>query len=233
MPLIDIVKGAAIQVGLSQPSVAASATDRTTVELVYWANYAARELAQWHDWTALATAGSITGDGATTEWATPVDFDRMAKRNRLQKENDTAYRLIGPLSGDQRTDWRARSPLQINNIFWLRGGKIIINPAVAQDQNVLYEYQSKYLAFNSAGAAKLEMTADDDRPRLDEECVKLGTVWRWLRQKRLDYTQEREDWRQRAELLAGRDQSIAPIAAGLRDDIDPMDLYMPDTIVVE
>lgn len=231
MALIDIVKGAAIQVGLSPP-VAASGQDRTTIELVYWANYASRELAQWHDWTALATEGSFTGDDVTTAWPTPADFDRMAKRNRIQRENDACYRLIGPLSGDQRTDWNARGPVQINEVFWFRGGKIVINPALGMGRKVLFEYQSRFLAATAAGASKLEMVADDDVSRLDEECVKLGLVWRWLRQKRLDYMQEREDWRQRAELLAGRDQSIQPIAAGIMDQYDVPDLLIPDTIRV-
>lgn len=232
MPLLDIVRGAAIQVGLSPPSVAASATDRTTTELVYWANFAVRELAQWHDWTALATDGEIVGDGATTAWTPPGDFDRMAKRNRVQRENDACYRLIGPLSGDQRTDWRARGPVQINEVFWFKGGKIVVAPALATGQKVLFEYQSSYLAATAAGTPKPAMDSDDSVSRLDEECVKMGLIWRWLRQKRLDYTQEREDWRQRAELLAGRDQSTTPIAASMPSDMDLPDALIPDTIRV-
>ena len=231
MPLIDIVGDAAIQAGLSPPSVAASSTDQTAVELVHFANLAVRELRAWHDWSALSITGTITGDGVTTEWATPADFDRLSKGQAVQKSNGTFFRLYGPLNAAQRTDWRARNVVQTNEVFWFGGGKIVISPALAAGVEALYDYQSKYAVRPSGNADKEKFTLDNDVCLIDEDLVALCTLWMWKRSKGLDYAQEYDAYRQRAQLLAGRDGSLQPVATGfMRDDLP--DVFVPDTITV-
>lgn len=231
MPLLDIVRDAAIQAGLSPPSVAASSTDQTTVELVHFANLALRELRAWHDWSALSIAATITGDGTTTEWTPPADFDRMSKGQAIQKSNGTFFRLYGPLNAVQRTDWRARDVVQTNEVFWFRGGKIVISPALAAGIPALYDYQSKNAVRPTPGSDKAKFTLDTDTALIDEDLVALCLLWMHKRSKGLDYAQEYEGYRQRAQLIAGRDGSLQPVAAGpVRDDLP--DVFTPDTITV-
>lgn len=231
MPLIDIVRDAAIQAGLSPPSVAASSTEQTDIELVHFANLALAELRAWHDWSALSVAGSITGDGTATDWTPPVDFDRLAKGQAMQRLNGTVYRLYGPLNGVQRTDWRARNVVQINEVFWFRGGKIVISPALGDGRVVVYEYQSKNAVRPQTGSDKAKFTLDTDSCLLDEGLMALMVLWMWKRSKGLDYAQEYDTARMRLQLFAGRDASMRPVASGVANESLP-DLLIPDTIVV-
>ncbi len=230
MPLIDIIKDAAIQVGLIPPTVAASSKAQQDIELVHYANLAVRELRRWHDWSALATDGTITGDGVTTFWTFPADFDRPASGQSFQRSGNTCYKLYGPINADQRTNWRASNVVSLNEVFWLRGGRIAIEPALSFGRVVLYEYQSKNAVRPVSGADQVNFTRDDDTCLINEDIIALGVVWMWKRAKGLDYTQEHENWRSAAQLIAGRDGPLGPVASGNAHEHDLPFPVIPETI---
>lgn len=231
MALTDIVRDAAIQAGLSPPTAVVSSTDQTAIELAHFANLAVKELRVWHDWSVLAVYGSLTGDGTTTEFAPPADFDRLSKGQSIQKSGGTFYKLYGPMNAPEQTDWRARNVVQINEVFWLRAGRIVVSPALATGVNALYQYQSRNAIRPASGSDKATFTLDTDTCLIDEDLVALMLLWMWKRSKGLDYAQEYESARQRLQLVAGRDSSLRPVATGRVFDALP-DVVLPDTIVV-
>lgn len=231
MSLLTIVGDAAVQAGLSRPNAAASSSDQTASELFFYANLAVEELRAWHDWTMLAVSGTITGDGTTQEWDLPADFDRFAKGQSLQRSGASFYKLAGPLNAIDRNEQIARATISPYNTFWLRGGKIVIYPPMGTGTVVKYEYQSKNAIKASDGTPKSRFDNDADTCLLDESLVAICTAYLWRESKGTDASVLYDRYRQRAQLLAGRDTSLKPVATG-RSDFDLPPLMIPDTIVI-
>lgn len=230
--LIDILKDAATDLSLTRPVSVADTGDPTAVDLLYYANRALRECLKWHDWSALSREGTITGDGAATAFTPPDGFDRMAARQQVQRFGDTAYRLFGPLTADERVDWRARNMLTITPVFWFRGGQIVVQSALGLGQQAFYEYQTKLAVRPSSGADKAAFSNNADACLIDDDMIMLGVAWMFRRGKGQDYMQEFENWRGHMQLLAGRDQSMRPVAAGQPSDFGLPDPVIPETISV-
>jgi hypothetical protein len=231
MALLDIVKDAAVLVGLSQPSAVASSTDRSALEFLTLANMCGRELMKWHDWSALSVAGSFVGDGTTTTFVLPADFDRFAQGQDMILDGGVGTIAHGPLDPTAITVLRARSPISVSYLWYRRGTQVIMSPALGAGRSAIYEYQSRNWAASSAGTPKAKFEVDTDVSRIDEDLMTLCLIWMWKRQKGLDYSQEYENCRTRFNLLAGEDRPLRPVASSppIFDLPQPI---TPDTIVV-
>ena len=76
MSLLTLIQDAAPMCGVRQPSSVASNTDETVTKLKTIAQMEGDELARAHHWRRLKVQTTITGDGSTTTWPLPDDFDR-------------------------------------------------------------------------------------------------------------------------------------------------------------
>ena len=83
MPLIDVAKEVAKRVGVEVPTVVASSTDRTMVEMLSIANEMATSIVDAYDWQTLSLIYTITGDGTTESHALPADYRRMLKKAQV------------------------------------------------------------------------------------------------------------------------------------------------------
>jgi hypothetical protein len=231
MSLLTIVQDACILVGLDQPSAAASSVDTSIKQIVALASKTGREVARWHDWSTLSIAGSFTGDGTTTVFNLPADFDRFAQNEKIILDGGIGTISTGPLSASEITAFRARSPITVAFVHFRRGNQFTIAPALAANRKAIFEYQSKNWCASSSGTPQSGFLADTDVALIDEELITNGIAWRWRQIKGFDYAQEYEDWRQAVELRAAFDRGRIPVAAGSPYAQLP-DPVTPDTIIL-
>jgi hypothetical protein len=188
MSLLSLVQDACALVGLDVPMAVASSTDPTYTQFMYLAQFEGDELSRRYKWREQKVAADFTGDGITTTWALPEDFDRFTTEQR--RESSILLGLDGPVSDDEFLDAQVRGFNPTIPYYRLFNGNIETTPAVADGQQVRFEYISSYWITDNMGVAKARFTADSDLSLLPDRLVTLGLVWRWKRAKGLDYAEE-------------------------------------------
>lgn len=188
MTLLTAVQDVCSLVGLSQPLSAVSSTDDTVRQMVTFAQYEGDELSRVARWRQQKVAADFTGDGTTKTWALPEDFDRF--NTEMRRESSVLLGLDGPVSDDEFLDADARNFNPTIPYWRLFNDNIETVPAVADGQQIRFEYISSYWITDSGGTPKARFTADTDLSLLPERLIVLGVVWRWKRAKGLDYAEE-------------------------------------------
>lgn len=188
MSLLTIVSDACALVGIDVPTSVISSTDQTYVQMVYLAQFEGDELSRTFKWRQQKVVADYTGDGSTTLWALPEDFDRFTTENRRQ--SSILLGLQGPVSDDEFLDAQVRGFRPTIPYFRLIGDNIETTPAVSDGQQIKFEYISSYWITDSGGTAKARFTADSDLSLIYDRLITLGVVWRWKRAKGLDYAEE-------------------------------------------
>lgn len=227
--LLGLVQEAAILAGLPQPS-SVSTTDTTSRQLIQHMKEVARDMRRRHEWGALSTDYTFTGDGTSTEFTLPADFDRFAKR-AYQRPTPEYWPVVGGVSPQ---DWLILTNTVVAAVgrwFRLKGNVIEFFPAPPASESINTIYQSTKWVADSGGTAKTDWTADTDVPRIDGEVLKLGCIWRFKRQAGLQYQHEFQEFEAELARACAHDRQYRPIATGrASDEIAP--LYAPDSIPV-
>jgi hypothetical protein len=155
-----------------------------------------RRIARDYEWQELKRTATITGDGVTTDFALPADYDRMPKQAELWSSSIPAFTHVTDY--DKWLEWLTTMFSTAIPRWTLLGGRIHVQPAIKVDQTATYAYQSKLFA-RGAGGDKGRFDNDADEFLLNEELLKLGIVWQWKSQKGHAYA---EDMANYEELLA-------------------------------
>lgn len=196
---LQIAKDAAVKLGLDQPSVLFSSTDRTDIELRRALIEAADKIVQAHDWQLLKKVHTHSGDNTTTEFAHPSDFLRMPKD--AQVWSTKWQRQLYAITPE---DWLYFDVRDFNftlGAWTIYGGNFVYEPALATGENARFFYISENCVTANGGTHKATFTADDDTFRLDDRVLELILVWVWRAQKSLDYSEEQAT----AEVALARD----------------------------
>ena len=82
MSLLTLTQDACALVGIDVPTAVVSSTDPTYTQFVYLAQYEGDEMNRAHKWRKQKVQASFTGDGSTTIWALPTDFERFTTEQR-------------------------------------------------------------------------------------------------------------------------------------------------------
>lgn len=188
MSLLTVTQDACALVGLEVPTAVASNTDTTYSQFMYIAQFEGDELNRAHKWRKQKVQASFTGDGSTTVWALPTDFERFTTEARRQ--SSILLGLQGPVSDDEFLDAQVRGFNPTIPYWRLTGDNIETVPSVKSGQVVTFEYVSSYWITDSGGTPKARFTADSDLSLLPDRLLTLGLVWRWKRAKGLDYAEE-------------------------------------------
>ena len=78
MTILAAMQSAAVRLIGKKPVTFFSSQGTFEMEMVELVNDLAHDIAGGHDWQALTKFATITGDGTTTSFAKPADFDRMS-----------------------------------------------------------------------------------------------------------------------------------------------------------
>ena len=190
--VLSIVGRACLKLGVTVPDQLYASTNRERVELAEVANACAETIMRAHDWNILKTVQTDTGDGSTTAFDLPTDFDRMTKDPEIWSSAfETALHHIA-----DETTWLAYDVQGYNiatNRWSMLGGQVNIKPALASGVTAKYYYISNKCCANAGATPQALFTADDDTFRLDDELLRLALIWTWREQKKIPYAEDLEN----------------------------------------
>lgn len=192
MTLLTACQDAAVE--LSQPlpsSVATNTANPFARELLLHANRAAVAIMKTHDWRALTTLGTLTGDGSATSFALPTGYDRMPKKAQLHSSDNNNMLYTGARDLDEWRYLNQNGAIRSTPGNWvILEGLFQIYPAMPSGETATFYYITKNIVTPASGSNKPLFTADTDTFRLSERLLSLSIVWRWRAQKRIDFTAE-------------------------------------------
>lgn len=216
MSVLTALQSAAVKLVSRKPTTFFQSTDTLEVELCDLVNDVARDIADAHDWRSLMTLKTYTGDGTTTAFALPDDYDRMPTGQEVHSGSWEQWRYVRAKDPNEWQDILSDIGLPHPGAWFILQDQFLIYPAVPASDVAKFYYQSENFALDEDGAPKVAFTADTDTFRLDERLLTLGVVWRWRQQKRLEYA---EDMATFERALAGKvkdDKGARVIASGPR-----------------
>lgn len=224
MTILDVVKSVAAVVDIDIPSVVYSSTDRTMIEMGVMANTCARQILEEYDWQRLKKIATITGDGVSTTFPLPADYDRMVKDANLMGR-DFTFR-----AHQQITDSNQWLELQTYEIpSWeprwsLFGGSFNILPALGNTLTLQYFYISNWIV----NGTQTEFTADTDTFVLDERLLRLCMIWNWKAQKGQEYSNELQDYQEAMSRATFKDPGTRQAITGYsRYHLPTGGMYLP------
>jgi len=224
MPLLDIVQGVAIRVGLQKPTVGITSTDPLVLQIIALAQDAGDDLVERWDWTGLkglAPPTTFTGDGVSATHDLPVDFKSLSPSSVFVSSLYPTLTLRGPVNEDDLVRMKSL-PVVARPSVWRRiGNSIEFFPVLASGEVVSYVYARNYWIMGADNTARNAWTSDGDTPIIPERLIRLGAIWMWKRAKGFDYAEEFAQFeRAFARLSAGEDteREISMADSGLSFD---------------
>lgn len=207
MPILAAMQSAAIRLMGQRPSVFFGASQNFEIEISDLVNEVAKDVVASADWQALIGIGVLTGDGSTTEFDLPADYEKMTVTAGVQ---DTTAWFWGywAMTDINQFLYQESIGFQPYPGGWIiYGGKMRFVPAPPTDQNATFPYVSKNYA-RDAGTleTKPAFTSDGDEFLLPERLLTLGLVWRWRENKKLDFTGDQEAFMKAIGEYAAKDK---------------------------
>lgn len=211
MSLLDIVKDAMELCEQPSPSTVFLNNDATVRQFKTLSQVEGDELSRAHDWRDLKVSATMAGDGTSTDFVLPSDFDRFHPGITWWRNNTPDWPLIGPVTDEQ---WLAQKAagIQANPPIWRFFGPLIeFYPAPPVGESYSTEYRSSFwVASADRSKRRNRWAADTDISILPERIMVLGIIWRWKKSKGFDYA---EDF---------RSYELAKARAGLSDGGRPV-----------
>jgi hypothetical protein len=209
MTVLSAAQAAALRLLGRKPPSIFSSSNTFEMELADLATEAAIAIAKEHEWQKLKKLATLTGDGSTTVFDLPTDYDRMVKDGNV---HSSLYQTAYFSRVDSLDDW-----ILIGDTLaepspggWIIiGGQMNIKPAMASGETARFYYISKYIA-----SGKAAFSADADEFLLPERLLTLGLIWRWRAQKRMEYAEDLQNYEIALSQEIARDRGARIINVG-------------------
>lgn len=199
MTLLATCQAVADEIGLNAPAAIVGNFDLTAKRLLQAAQAAGQDLYRAHNWSILQREETITTVASTSNYAVPDDFGRLVSDTLWDATN--FWRLRGAVSPQewQRLNRSIISPAGLRrHVRLLQGplaGSVLVYPTpAASGDSLIYEYISRYWCESSGGAGQAAWAADTDAFRIDDELLRMSTLWRTKRALGMVYADERDDF---------------------------------------
>jgi hypothetical protein len=213
------------------PTALFASTDQQEVQLCALANECAQFIAKAHDWRKLTTLKTQAGDGSTTSFALPDDYDRMPVKAQIFRTSTTRPMvMINDLDTWQLN--RLQSISDPTGEAIILGGFLQIYPAMESTDSAKYYYQSNLIVDPASGSNKTAFTLDTDVFVLNERLLTLCLVWKYRSQGGLDYQQELQDYAMAMAQEIARDKGSRMIVLGRGRMPDGVATAYPGSITV-
>jgi hypothetical protein len=216
MSVLSACQSAMVRLVGRKPQTVFSSTNQMEIEIADLATDVAVDIMKSHDWRALTKFHTLTGDGSTTEFDLPSDFDRIVLAQRI---TDTSNWLWGYSSAQTLEDWMVITNSGFAAVtpgWWvILDGKMQFSPAPTSGSPAKFAYISKNIARAAAGGAPIATFTDDgDSFVLEDRLLTLGLIWRWKAQKGLEYAEDMANFEKAFSENAGRDKGSQAIRKG-------------------
>ena len=189
MSLLTIIQDAMSLCGLSAATQVYGTNDPTSAQFVALSQVEGNDLSRFHDWRSLKVQTTLTGDGTTTLWDLPEDFDRFMSGEILWSDQG-AGEVLQRVTDQELVGLKAQETDPPDPVWRLFGDQIEIWPALDSGEIVTTEYRSEFwILANDGSTRKARWSADTDRAIIPERLMTLGLVWRWKQAKGFDYSE--------------------------------------------
>ena len=207
MSLLTIVQKAAVRCGITAPSSAISNADPMVQQLIALAQDEGDESSVNYDWRNLKIPCQFTGDGTSTLFGLPSDFDRWPTQASMYSSSYPLIPLLGPISDEELIAMQARPVFPVRPFWNMLGGSLQVWPALQSGEVVSSQYRSNAWILDADGVTrKAAWIADTDTPLIRERIIVAGVIWRWKKAKGLDYAEEMKTWGQILEVESAHDR---------------------------
>lgn len=214
MTILSALQSAAIRINGTRPAAVFASTDQFEIELAELANEVAQDIAKSYDWQALTRIHTLTGDGTTTDFALPPDYDRMPHKSDFLDMETFAWGY-GRINDVNEWLVLTRDDYTVNPGAWILFNNLFqFIPAPAAASTTKFPYITKNIVTDDALVGKTAFTDDNDSFVLPERLLSLGVIWRWREMKGLDATTEQGTFEKAFNEYSGRDKGARILFEG-------------------
>lgn len=216
MSFLTVAQSASIRLIGKKPSAFFSSQNTFEMEIIDLANEVVADMVKYADWRRLVTLHQMAGDGVTYGFDLPDDYDRMPMGADISRANWYTWGYVDAPSLNYWMDL-VNGLASPNPGYWIMlDGQIQFRPAVSANTTAQFFYISNKAVLDVDGVTKKKwFTKDEDTYLLDERVLKLGIVYKWRAQKRLEYAEDFSNYEQALMQASGHDKG-ARITTGAR-----------------
>jgi hypothetical protein len=218
MKILSVCQDAAVVLNRPKPSGLFSTTDPFAAELLLAAQETAESLVkEEHDWRDLTLMATCQGDASTVIFPLATvapGYERLikgAKLHSLRFKNAT-FRAAKDL--DEFLFFEDNLLVGSPGNWVLLNKSVQIFPPMPVSDTARFFYITNQYAASAAGTPQTAFLADTDTFVLDERLLRLGIVWRWSANKRLEYAEDLKDYEIAKAAAMGKDKGSQVITVG-------------------
>jgi hypothetical protein len=215
MSFLTAAQSAAIRLLGKKPNTFFSSTGTFELQICDLASEVAKDIMKSHDWRVLTKTQTMAGDGVTTTFDLPSDYDRMPLKAAVTRENwyDWSYTQVNGL--DQWRDLLNGGPT-ISPGFWvILNGQMHFKPAISAGESAQFYYISKNIVRDADLSTKPAFTKDDDSLIVDERLLTLGLIWKWRELQGIPRPGDQENFDKALSEETSRDKGSRMFAEGI------------------
>ena len=209
MTFLSAAQSAAVRLIGRRPTTFFSSTSQFEIEIVDLANEVAADIVKRKDWRKLTKLKEMVGDGVTTGFDLPSDYDHLPTGMQVSVKEWTAWRYRAAADLNEWLDYVNGEPMVSPGAWIILEEQMQFQPAVDSGQTAQYYYISNNIVRDENNVAKSSFTADSDRMIYDERLLTLGLLWRWRAQKRLEYSEDLANFENLLQEVAGEDKGAS------------------------
>jgi hypothetical protein len=198
LTILSVCREAAVKLSRAQPATLFSATDSFAAELLLAAKEVAESLVkEEHDWRALTQLASCQGDAATISFPLATvapGYERLTKGGKLHslRFRNATFRAAQDL--DEWLFFKDNLLVGSPGNWVILNGSVQIFPPMPVNDTARFYYISNLYALSAINVPQSAFLADTDTFALDERLLRLGIVWRWRANKRLEYAEDLKNY---------------------------------------
>lgn len=207
MTFLTAAQSASLRLIGKKPATFFSSQNTFEMEIIDLANEVVTDMVKYADWRRLVTLHQMAGDGVTYGFDLPADYDRMPVGVDVSRANWYTWGYVDAPSLNYWMDL-VNGLASPNPGYWIMlDGQIQFRPAVSADTTAQFFYISNFSVLDADGVTKKKcFTKDGDTYLLDERVLKLGIVYKWRAQKRLEYAQDFANYEEALMQVSGHDK---------------------------
>lgn len=212
LTLLALIQEHCRRQALLVPTVVMSSQDDQLLQLVGGLNEILDDLLDRREWAELqreATFTSVASEdqGALTTLA-PLGFKHII--NETIFDRTSRLPLFGPRNASQWQGYKALPTTGPYYKYRIRGGHILVNPAMPADHSMAFEYMSSWSVVDGVNIAqpyKQYFSLDEDTCLFPDKFLILGLRWWWKKEKGFRYAEDFRFYETAVAEAAGHDGS--------------------------
>jgi hypothetical protein len=233
--VLAVIQDVCLKIGIAKPTAVFGSTEREHEELAALSNEVAERICADHDWARLKRRKTYTGDGTTTSFDLPTDYDRMPDPQNVYSSNWTCGALRHVSNHDQWLFESVQATAGTVPAWTILDGQMQFNPAPASGEVLSWYYMSNLYARTSGtevgdlfpfdfpfefpdsatnGSRKGIFDLDSDFFQLDNRLLRLGMIWQWKADKGLPYAEDMQNYDRFVEKRMLKDGGPREIVVG-------------------